>query len=91
MIALEVIRHAPADLHLDPKNPRLADEAFSVDDQEGILRWLWRNKSVNELVDSILANGYWEHEELFATEEGDRLVVVEGNRRLSAVKDPLRA
>ena len=33
MIALEVIRHAPADLHLDPKNPRLADEAFSVDDQ----------------------------------------------------------
>ncbi len=86
MIALEVIRHAPADLHLDPKNPRLADEAFSVDDQEGILRWLWRNKSVNELVDSILANGYWEHEELFATEEGDRLVVVEGNRRLSAVK-----
>ena len=57
MIALEVIRHAPADLHLDPKNPRLADEAFSVDDQEGILRWLWRNKSVNELVDSILANG----------------------------------
>ena len=38
MIALEVIRHAPADLHLDPKNPRLADEAFSVDDQEGILR-----------------------------------------------------
>ena len=54
--------------------------------EEGILHWPWRNKSVNELVDSILANGYWEHEELFATEEGDRLVVVEGNRRLSAVK-----
>ena len=86
MIALEVIRHPPADLYLDPENPRLADETFSVDDQEGILRWLWRNKSVNELVDSILTNGYWEHEELFATEEGDRLVVVEGNRRLSAVK-----
>ncbi len=55
-------------------------------DQQAIVRWLWRNKSVNELVDSILANCYWEHEELFATKEEDRLVVVEGNRRLAAVK-----
>ena len=86
MIALEVIGHAPADLYLDPENPRLARELFSVDDQEDILRWLWRNKSVNELVDSILANGFWGHEELFATEEDGRWVVVEGNRRLAAVK-----
>ena len=86
LIALEVIRHAPADLYLDPANPRLADEEFSIDNQEKILRWLWRNKSVNELVDSILANGFWEHEELFAAEEDGRLVVVEGNRRLAAVK-----
>ena len=86
MIALEVIGHAPADLYLDPENPRLASELFSVDDQEDILRWLWRNKSVNELVDSILANGFWDHEELFATEEDGRWVVVEGNRRLAAVK-----
>lgn len=83
---MEVIRQAPADLYLDPENPRLADKSFSVENQEEILRWLWRNKSVNELVDSILANGFWEHEELFATEEGNRLVVVEGNRRLAAVK-----
>ena len=83
---MEVIRHAPADLYLDPENPRLADGEFSINRQEEILRWLWRNKSVNELVDSILANGFWEHEELFATEEGGRLVVVEGNRRLAAVK-----
>ena len=83
---MEVVRHAPADLYLDPANPRLADEGLSVDEQDDILRWLWRNKSVNELVDSILANGFWEHEELFATEEEGRLVVVEGNRRLAAVK-----
>ena len=86
MITLEVIRHAPSALYLDPENPRLADKGFSVENQEEILRWLWRNKSVNELADSILANGFWDHEELFATEEGDRLIVVEGNRRLSAVK-----
>ena len=83
---MEVINYAPAKLYLDPENPRLADKGFSVDNQEEILRWLWRNKSVNELVDSILANGYWKHEELFATEEKGRLVVVEGNRRLAAVK-----
>ena len=86
MIALEVVPHAPADLYLDPANPRLADEGLSIDEQDEILRWLWRNKSVNELVDSILANCFWEHEELFATEEEGRLVVVEGNRRLAAVK-----
>lgn len=88
MIALElkVFRHPPSDLYFDPENPRLADKGFSVKNQEDILRWLWRNKSVNELVDSILANGFWDHEELFATEEEDHLVVVEGNRRLAAVK-----
>ena len=83
---MEVVRHAPAELYLDAENPRLAGKSFSVDDQDGILRWLWRNKSVDELVDSILANGFWDHEELFATEEGGRWVVVEGNRRLAAVK-----
>ena len=83
---MQVIRHAPTDLYLDPANPRLADEGLSIGEQEDIVRWLWRNKSVNELVDSILANGFWEHEELFATEEEGRLVVVEGNRRLVAVK-----
>ena len=83
---MEVVRHAPTDLYLDPANPRLADEGLSVEKQDDILLWLWRNKSVNELVDSILANGFWQHEELFATEEDSRLVVVEGNRRLAAVK-----
>lgn len=83
---MDVKRHSPSDLSFDPENPRLADKSFSVKNQEEILRWLWRNKSVNELVDSILANGFWDHEELFATEEGGRLVVVEGNRRLAAVK-----
>ena len=83
---MEVTLHAPPELYLDPANPRLADEELSINQQDEIVHWLWRNKSVNELVDSILANGFWEHEELFATEEEGRLVVVEGNRRLAAVK-----
>lgn len=75
-----------SDLYLDPQKPRIGLEEFCLKDQQKILHWLWRNKSVNELVDSILANGYWEHEELFATEEEEHLVVVEGNRRLAATK-----
>jgi hypothetical protein len=77
---------APGDLLLDPTNPRLAGHHFRSEEQSVILAWLWKNKSVNELVDSIASSGYWPHEELFAAREEDRLVVVEGNRRLAAAK-----
>ena len=73
-------------LLFDHENPRLAGIDPTPDQQDLILEWLWRNKAVNELIDSILTNGYWPHEELFATEEDDRLIVLEGNRRLAAVK-----
>ncbi len=77
---------SPDDLLLDPSNPRLAGLHLGIDDQEGILSVLWKERAVNEVVDSIAANGYWPHEVLFATEESGRLVVIEGNRRLAAVK-----
>ena len=69
------------ELFLDPQNPRLAGHHVDLEDQDEILEWLWKNKSVMELVNSIAANGYWDHEELFATDEEGRRVVVEGNRR----------
>jgi hypothetical protein len=74
------------DLFLDPKNPRLAGEDLTVDQQDEIAKILWRDRAVNELVDSIAASGYWKHEELFAAKEGGKLIVIEGNRRLAAVK-----
>ena len=82
---------APADrpvgeLNLDPHNPRLAGLDLSVDQQDEITRVLWQDRAVNELVDSIANNGYWRHEELFASREADKLIVIEGNRRLAAVK-----
>lgn len=75
-------------LLLDPENPRLAGYPLRVADQSKILEWLWTYKHVEELVDSMLAGGYWEHEELFVTPgpEPGTFVVVEGNRRLAAVK-----
>lgn len=77
---------AVKDLYLDPQNPRLAGLELTIDQQDEILKTLWQERAVNELVDSIATSGYWEHEELFATKEGGTLVVIEGNRRLAAVK-----
>lgn len=74
------------DLYLDPKNPRLAEDGFGIEDQVQILKVLWKERAVNEIVNSIAASGYWPQEVLFAAREEGKLVVVEGNRRLSAVK-----
>lgn len=74
------------DLYLDPKNPRLASKRLSIGEQTEILRLLWTERAVNELVDSIASSGYWDHEVLFAVSESGKVVVVEGNRRLAAVK-----
>jgi hypothetical protein len=73
-------------LLFDPENPRLAELKVTIKDQEPILQWLWNNKDVSELIDSMLAGGYWPHEELFVSDEAGKLVVIEGNRRLAAVK-----
>lgn len=77
---------APSELLLDAQNPRLSEEKIEGANQDDIARVLWQDKEVGELVDSIANNGYWQHEELFAVKESGRLVVVEGNRRLTAVK-----
>jgi hypothetical protein len=73
-------------LFLDPDNPRLAELRLTIKDQDRILLWLWKNKAVSELVDSMVAGGYWRHEELFVSREAGKLIVIEGNRRLAAVK-----
>lgn len=75
---------ALGDLYFDDQNPRLS--ADDLGSQEAIVRALWREYSVDELVQSLAANGFFRHEPLLATEEDGRLVVVEGNRRLAALK-----
>src|ERR1700709_512381 len=72
------------DLRFDVRNPRLSeDEDVS---QEDLLKRLWRDFAVDELALSIAANGFFPHEPLFAAEEEGELIVVEGNRRLAAVR-----
>lgn len=73
-------------LLLDAKNPRLAEYALGDrPTQQELLKILWQKMAVDELAMSIGARGYFPHEPLFVEPEGDKLVVIEGNRRLAAV------
>jgi hypothetical protein len=75
------------ELNLDPKNPRLTGEIYSVADQEKILKRLWNEFNVSEITDSIYASEqFWSHEPLIAALEDGKLIVIEGNRRLAAVQ-----
>jgi hypothetical protein len=85
------IKYASLDeLFLDPMNPRLGRSNTGPDiAQERILE-LMSNWTLEELAVSFLESGYWPQEALIVIEEelyGDkRLIVVEGNRRLAALK-----
>jgi hypothetical protein len=75
------------DLHLDARNPRLVECGISPrDGEEKILEVLWNKMAVDEVAMSIAASGYWPYEPLIVTQENGHTVVVEGNRRLAAVK-----
>lgn len=75
------------DLLLDSHNPRLADYGLDASaTQDEITKVLWANMSVDELALSIAENGFYRHEALYAAKERGKNFVVEGNRRLAAVK-----
>ena len=68
------------DLHLDPKNPRLLDSNFGLNDQDDILERLWTDFHVSEIADSIFASEcFWQHEPLIASRENGKLVVIEAS------------
>jgi hypothetical protein len=72
------------DLDLDPLNPRLVVPASAS--QTDLVTLLYEEESLDELVPSFLENGYFEEEPLVVVPQGKRHTVVEGNRRLAALK-----
>lgn len=87
-IELETTTRVPVDrLRLDRGNPRLVGEAADASD-EWIIARLYRSAELDELLQSISANGYLDIEPLIVTCEdaGDGFVVLEGNRRLAALR-----
>ena len=85
----------PLKLLLDSKNPRLfGTPAYETTDQDLLLKTMW-DFGVVEIVESISATGFQSVEPLFVEPRKDgRFVVIEGNRRLTALQvllDPVRA
>ena len=70
---------------LDRHNPRLINVDDNTTDEE-IIAQLYRAEDLSELLQSISANGYLDIEPLIVLEENERFTVLEGNRRLSAIR-----
>ncbi|WP_144409603.1 hypothetical protein [Martelella endophytica] len=79
-----------SEFYLDPLNPRLGRSAHRALLPPDEVYNRMRDWSLEELATSFLESGFWPHEAvLCATEEidgEDRLVVIEGNRRIAALK-----
>lgn len=85
-----VSRIKVSELHFDHKNPRLAEYGITGETPEEKIREILRDAmDVRELVQSIAASGFFPHEALIVAEEDGKKVVIEGNRRLAAVKELL--
>ena len=74
-------------LRLDRRNPRLLGQAEDASD-ESIIARLYRSAELDELLQSISANGYLDIEPLVVmrASEDDALIVLEGNRRLATLR-----
>ena len=75
------------ELDFDHKNPRLSEYDLGTNSTDSeIVKILWEAMDVRELVLSIAASGFFSHEPIIVSQEDGRNVVIEGNRRLAAVK-----
>jgi hypothetical protein len=72
-------------LDFDKENPRFPPEIATATDDVLIERFI-RDERLQELVESIGDQGYFPGEPLLVVKNGTRYTVVEGNRRLAALK-----
>jgi hypothetical protein len=77
---------SPDNLYFDPQNPRFGGD-MKQKSQEEIQSYLYgRPHFAAELVDSFLENGFIDYEPLVARKEKGKYIIIEGNRRLAAIK-----
>ena len=72
-------------IRLDKQNPRLPEDMLN-ESQTAILHYLVNEFKVRELAKSIAKNGFFINEIPIVAKEGRHFVVVEGNRRITALK-----
>ena len=75
------------ELHFDLRSPRFHHSGLKPDtDDEDAAKYLWQSRNAQELLASILRGGYFPHRPLLTASEEGRTVVLDGNRRLAAVR-----
>ncbi|WP_422410182.1 MULTISPECIES: ParB N-terminal domain-containing protein [unclassified Endozoicomonas] len=72
-------------LELDHHNPRLPTR-LRIQPEEVVINWMLTDASLIELMLAIGNNGFFPGEPLLTIKEGDRYIVIEGNRRLASLK-----
>ena len=72
-------------LQLDPLNPRLPARLSGAKDKE-VLNWMLSDATLIDLMASIAENGFFPGEPIIVQQEGNNFIVIEGNRRLAAIK-----
>lgn len=80
---------SPDLLDFDPSNPRfggLMDNHNQRDIQQALYSAPYY---ASELIDSLLANGFIDYEPLVVKRNNNRYIVIEGNRRLAAIRQIL--
>ena len=76
-----------SELVFDIENPRLSEfELGNSPSDADVIELLWRTMDVREVMLSVAASGYFQNEPLIVAQEGGKNVVIEGNRRLAAVR-----
>jgi ParB-like nuclease family protein len=73
-------------LDFDPSNPRLIESGIDAPSDAQIIKVLADGSDLSELVASIATNGYIDIEPLIVQRIDDRFRVLEGNRRLAAIR-----
>ena len=85
-----LLRDIPVEsLHFDPQNPRLPSSVDGNNDMD-VIEWMLRDATLIELMGAIGEVGFFPGEPLLVTHDNSgrpyHFIVVEGNRRLAAVK-----
>ena len=88
-MAIQTNPVAVVDLRFDPQNPRLPEDLERT--QIEMFRFIVREVGVDDLLDSLSISGVIEGDPVIARqalpgEEAGHLYVIEGNRRLAALK-----
>ena len=86
----QIVYKNSSDLLFDKENPRLIEFGASEFSEDRLINLLWKEMAIDELVMSILAYGFFEHEPLYVmADHKGKFIVLEGNRRLAAIRSIL--